>query len=200
MLRDLFAEQRKLLDHFFDHLDHNSCEALLDKILCSSGVVFWTGIGKSGFVAQKIAATMMSTGTKAFFLPPIDALHGDVGMVSDQDIVIILSKSGETDELLQLLPSLRAKKAEIVAVSSSKNSRIVKAADQAVILPCEHELCPYDLAPTISTEVQLLFGDALAIALMKKKKFSNRVNQKNTKRATQILIISWLFHSFFFHK
>jgi len=172
MMKKLFARQKELLDYFFNHIDDVACEALMDKIIKNNGVLFFTGIGKSGFIAQKIAATLMSTGTKAFFLPPIDALHGDIGMVSSEDIVVILSKSGETEELMQLLPSLRAKKAAIVAICSSPNSSLVKGADSAVILPCEHELCPYDLAPTTSTQVQLLFGDALAIGLMERKRFS----------------------------
>ncbi len=172
MLRELFIRQKELLDHFFANIDHDACEALVEQIIKSRGVLFFTGVGKSGFIAQKIAATLMSTGTKAFFLPPIDALHGDVGMVSSDDLVVILSKSGETEELLQLLPSLRTKKAFIVAVCSNPQGRLVRSADSAIILPCEHELCPYDLAPTTSTQVQLIFGDALAIGLMEKKRFS----------------------------
>ena len=172
MLKKLFSRQKELLDHFFAHIDHEACEVLLDRIIKNRGSLFFTGIGKSGFIAQKIAATLMSTGTKAFFLSPIDALHGDIGMVSSEDMVVILSKSGETEELVQLLPTLRAKKATIIAICSNKAGRLVKGADFTVILPCEHELCPYDLAPTTSTQVQLLFGDALAIGLMEKKKFS----------------------------
>lgn len=172
MLQKLFEKERELLNFFFEHIDVESCEELLERILESKGVLFFTGIGKSGFVAQKIAATMMSTGTKAFFLPPIDALHGDLGMVSSDDIVVILSKSGETEELLQLLPSLRNIRARIVAVCSSPYSGLVKGSDMHVILPCEHELCPFDLAPTTSTQTQLLFGDVLAIGLMEQKSFS----------------------------
>ncbi|MCH9610064.1 MAG: Arabinose 5-phosphate isomerase KdsD [Chlamydiales bacterium] len=172
MLKRLFAKQKEQLDHFFEKIDDQACTQLVESILQSEGVLFFTGVGKSGFIAQKIAATLMSTGTKAFFLPPIDALHGDLGMVCPKDIVIILSKSGETEELLQLLPSLRAKKAAVVAVCSNPNGRLVKGADSSIILPCEHELCPYDLAPTTSTQVQLLFGDALAIGLMEAKEFS----------------------------
>ncbi len=172
MFQDLLVKQKQHLDTYFDQIDSASCEALVDAILACQGVLYFTGIGKSGFVAQKIAATMLSTGTKAFFLPPIDALHGDLGMVAKKDLVLILSKSGETEELLQLLPSIRNKGAAIVAITSEKGSRLAKGADRTVILPCENELCPFDLAPTTSTEVQLLFGDALAIALMEKRGFS----------------------------
>ena len=172
MLKELFYKQRSNLEHFFDHLDHESANALFEKIKDSSGVLFFTGIGKSGFVAQKIAATMMSTGTKAFYLPPIDALHGDLAMVSKNDMVLFLSKSGETEELLQLLPFVRKVGAETVAITSNKHSRLTKACDFGIELPCQAELCPFDLAPTISAEIQLLFGDVLAIGLMQEKGFS----------------------------
>src|SRR4051794_26539830 len=107
MLKELFDKQRSYLDHFYAHLDYKRVEQVFEKMKQCKGVIFFTGVGKSGFVAQKVAATMMSTGTKAFYLPPIDALHGDLGMVSSDDLVVLFSKSGETEELLQLLPFLR---------------------------------------------------------------------------------------------
>jgi arabinose-5-phosphate isomerase len=172
MLGELLKKQKKLLDYYFSHLNVSACENLLRETLECEGVLFFTGIGKSGFIAQKIAATMQSTGTKAFFLPPIDALHGDLGMVSKKDLVFILSKSGETEELLQLLPFIRNKGASIICVTSNLHGRLARAADRVVFLPCENELCPHDLAPTISTVIQLLFGDVLAIALMELRGFS----------------------------
>lgn len=172
MLNELLAKEKESLDYFFANIELQRCEILIEKILSSCGVLFFTGVGKSGFIAQKIAATLMSTGTKAFFLHPIDALHGDLGMLSAHDLVLILSKSGETEELLQLLPSLRNKYATIIAVCSVANSRLVKGADFEVILPCKQELCPFDLAPTTSTQIQLLFGDILAMELMERKKFT----------------------------
>jgi arabinose-5-phosphate isomerase len=172
MLKDLLAKQKQHLDHFFAHLDVSASEHLLQELFASQGVLFFTGVGKSGFIAQKIAATMQSTGTKAFFLQPIDALHGDLGMVSNKDLVLILSKSGETEELLQLLPFIRNKGAKIVACTSNGNSRLAHGADRTIILPCIEELCPFNLAPTTSTVVQHLFGDALAIALMELRGFS----------------------------
>ena len=171
MFRELFSKQKQHIDYFFAQLDVSACDILLDKVLACQGVLYFTGIGKSGFIAQKIAATMLSTGTKAFFLPPVDALHGDLAMVSKSDLVLILSKSGETDELLSLLPFIRAKGAQILAITSCVSCRLSKASDHTVVLPCENELCPFDLAPTTSTEVQLLFGDALAMAVMKSKGF-----------------------------
>lgn len=171
-LKKLFEKQKHYLDQFYTHLDLKVCEQFIEKVLQCKGVLYFTGVGKSGFVAQKIAATMMSTGTKAFFLPPIDALHGDLGMVGDRDFVLILSKSGETEELLQLLPFIRNKGAKVFGIVSQKESRLVKGADFSVILPCQGEICPFDLAPTTSTEIQLLFGDVMAMALMQAKGFN----------------------------
>lgn len=171
-MKELFGKQKIYLDHFFNHLDVNQCDAFCKEIKKCEGVIFFTGVGKSGFVSQKIATTMMSTGTKALYLSPIDALHGDIGMISSKDILVILSKSGETEELLHLLPSIRNKGAKIFAAVSNKNSRLAHAVDVSIELPCLSELCPFDLAPTISTEIQLLFGDVLTIALMQEKGFS----------------------------
>lgn len=172
MLKELFNKQKNYLETFYNELDYTACERFVQAILDCEGVLFFTGVGKSGFIAQKIAATMMSTDTKAFFLPPIDALHGDLGMVSPADMVVVISKSGETEELLQLLPFVRNRGARIAAISSNSQSRLVKGVDEAVLLPCPSELCPFDLAPTISTEVQLLFGDVLSMAVMQAKGFS----------------------------
>ncbi len=179
MLRALFEKQNQHLDYFFAHLDYEKCEALFEKLKACKGVVFFSGVGKSGFIAQKIAATMMSTGSKAFFLPPIDALHGDLGMVGPDDFVLIFSKSGETEELLELLPALCNKGVTSVAITSDSTSRLAKRADLEIVLPCENELCPFDLAPTTSTEIQLLFGDVLTIGLMKARKFSLAEYAKN---------------------
>jgi len=172
MLQKLLSQQKQHLDHYFAHFNFGDCDTLLQEILACRGMLFFTGVGKSGYIAQKIVATLQSTGTKAFFLSPMDALHGDLGMVSSQDLVLVLSKSGETEELLQLLPFIRNKGANVVAITSNETSRLSQAADRAFLLPCEKELCPFNLAPTTSTAVQLLFGDLLAIALMEKRGFS----------------------------
>lgn len=172
MIKTLFEKQQRYLNYFFSHIDLVHCEKIISKILEAKGVLFFTGVGKSGFIAQKVAATLLSTGSKAFFLHPIDALHGDLGMVSKEDMVLIFSKSGETEELLHLLPYLRNKGAQILAITSTPNSSLGKGSDFSLILPCENELCPFDLAPTISAEIQLLFGDVLAVALMDAKRFS----------------------------
>lgn len=172
MLQNLFAEQRRYLDTFFEGIDLVQSEAILQRLLACKGVVVLTGVGKSGHIAEKIAATLVSTGTRASFLSPGHALHGDIGFLSDKDLLIAFSKSGESQELLDLIPYVEKKGAGTVAVVSQPNSRLAKGCDLSIVLPVERELCPYDLAPTTSTAVQLIFGDCLAIALMKAKQFS----------------------------
>lgn len=172
MLRDLFGDQQRHLTYFFDRVDVAQAEKVVDLCLQTRGLLILTGVGKSGLVAEKIVMTLISTGTKALYLPSINFLHGDIGIVSAEDTVLLLSKSGETEELLSLIPFIQKKGASIVALVSTPESRLARHANATVVLPVERELCPFDLAPTTSTEVQLLFGDVLAMALMKKKGFT----------------------------
>lgn len=172
MLKDLLDKQRSYTEHFFKSLDLEPIEQLVQLLLKCPGVLFFTGVGKSGLVAKKIAFTMVSTGTRAFFLSPTDAVHGDLGMVSANDAFIILSKSGESDELLNLVPAIRNKGATLISVVCNSESRLAAASHATVTLPFLHELCPFDMAPTMSTTSQLLFGDLLTIALMRHKNFS----------------------------
>lgn len=172
LLKRLIHKQRELIDYYFDHLDLKALERILEDLAQCKGVIFFSGIGKSGYIAQKAAALMQSTGTKAFFLSPVDALHGDLGMLSEEDHVIFLSKSGETDELLQLIPPVRNKGVSLTALTANSKSRLALSVDTTLILPFLHELCPFDLAPTLSTEIQLMICDLLAIALMERKKFT----------------------------
>ncbi len=172
MLKELFEKERELLNHFFDHLDLASCEQLFELIKKCNGVVIITGIGKSSLVAEKIALTMTSTGSRAFFLSPTNALHGDIGIVTKNDIFLMISKSGESEELLQMVPYLRNKGVKLVAIVNNRESRLAKAADLCVALPMERELCPFDMVPTTSSVTQMIFGDVLAVALMTDKKFS----------------------------
>jgi arabinose-5-phosphate isomerase len=172
MLKNLFAEQRQYLDYFFDHLDLQRAEAVVQTCLATRGLLILTGIGKSGIIAEKIAMTLISTGTKALYLPTTNFLHGDIGILSPDDTVLLFSKSGETEELLNLLPFFKRRGAKSIAIVSKLQSRLAQQSDLAISLPVEKELCPFDLAPTTSAEVQLLFGDALAVALMKTKGFS----------------------------
>ncbi len=174
MLKTLLEKQKASLDYFFSNFDLKSAEKVLEKLRLCSGCVILCGVGKSGLIAQKIAATLVSTGTRATFLCPLNALHGDLGFVSSNDLLIFFSKSGESQELLDLLPFVKKRGAFTIGVISLKTSRLAKAVDLTMILPVDKELCPLDLAPTTSTAVQLLFGDVLAIQLMEDRNFSAR--------------------------
>lgn len=171
-LRDLLTAQREALDFFFDEVDLESIEKIVEICLKSRGLIVLTGVGKSGIIAEKIAATLMSTGTRSLYLPAANFLHGDIGGIGSDDVVIMLSKSGKTQELLEIIPHLKKKGASLVAVVSEVGSGIATAVDQVVELPLLKELCPFDLAPTTSTAVQLLFGDLLAMSLMQEKGFT----------------------------
>ena len=142
---------------------------LLDR---ATGRVIVSGVGKSGLVARKIAATLTSTGTAATFLHPVDSLHGDLGIVGPGDIAILLSKSGETEELFGLIEMLRRKGVPIVAVTGGTTSTLARAAEATLDAGVDEEACPHDLAPTTSTTVALALGDALAVALLERKGFT----------------------------
>lgn len=172
MIQTLFKSQKDYLNHFFDEINLEEVEAAFKKILHCKGVLILSGVGKSGHIAQKIAATLISTGTKASFLSPSEALHGDIGFLSADDLFIAFSKSGESQELLELLPHVQKKGLSAMAVVSQPGSRLAKMCSLAVHLPVKKELCPYNLVPTTSTVVQLIFGDCLAIALMQAKQFT----------------------------
>ena len=172
MVKSLFQEQRSLIEHFFENIDLEKTAQILERFLNCTGTLIFTGVGKSGIIANKLAMTMLSTGTKALYLSSADALHGDMGIVQKDDIFIALSKSGETKELLDLIPYVRKKGAFLVTLVSNPESKLAKLADLAINLPLKRELCPFNLAPTTSTTLQLIFGDILAVALMQKKDFS----------------------------
>jgi arabinose-5-phosphate isomerase len=135
-------------------------------ILASKGRVIVTGMGKSGLIGQKIASTMASTGTPAFFLHPAEALHGDLGMIIRGDVVIAISNSGETEEVLRILPIVKRIGAELVAMTGKPGSTLAKAGDVHLNIPIKEEACPLGLAPTASTTATLAMGDALAVALL----------------------------------
>lgn len=144
----------------------------VELIFRSSGRVVLTGMGKSGLIARKIVATMNSTGTAAIFLHPTDALHGDLGMVRKEDVVIIISKSGTTDELSLLIPMFKRLGVKIIAMSGSVNSNLAKVCDIFLNISVKEEACPHDLAPTSSTTATLVMGDALSVALLEKRHFT----------------------------
>ncbi|KAK2998393.1 hypothetical protein RJ639_022954 [Escallonia herrerae] len=169
----LFKSQQKYLNHFFHHLDLAKNLAFTHTLLNAAGTIFFTGVGKSGFVANKISQTLVSLGVKSSFLSPLDALHGDIGSLSSSsDILVFLSKSGNTEELLRLAPCARAKGAYLVAVTSAEGSLLGGVCDMEVHLPLERELCPFDLAPVTSTAIQMVFGDTVAVAIMGARKLT----------------------------
>jgi arabinose-5-phosphate isomerase len=146
--------------------------AAVELIRGAKGRVIVTGMGKSGHVARKVAATFASTGTPAFFVHPGEASHGDLGMITADDVIMALSWSGETDELRNLIDYSRRFKIGLVAVTADAHSTLGKAADVALVLPQAREACPHNLAPTTSSLMQLGLGDALAIALLESRGFT----------------------------
>lgn len=170
-IQEILSRQKQYLAHYFTNLPLEQLQEVIRRCSEVSGLLVLTGVGKSGIIAEKIAMTLISTGTKALYFPPTNFLHGDIGILSKQDLLLLFSRSGETEELLHLIPFAKKRKTPIVAVVSHLNSRLARLADLSVYLPVEKELCPFNLAPTTSTLVQLLFGDLLTIALMQKKQF-----------------------------
>ncbi|ACF12564.1 KpsF/GutQ family protein [Chloroherpeton thalassium ATCC 35110] len=171
LARQTLLLESKALEAVSTRLDEQF-NAAVRLILNATGKVIITGMGKSGIIAQKIAATMTSTGTPAVFMHPSEAAHGDLGVVSKGDVVIGLSKSGTTEELLYILPALKQLQVQIIAMVGNVRSALALRADAVLDVAVEKEACPYDLAPTTSTTAMLAMGDALAMALMQAKKFS----------------------------
>ena len=166
-LRRLFETQRQYVSHFFDEVAYGSLRDFCQEVADCDGTVYFSGVGKSGFVAQKVSATMVSTGAKSAWLDPTDALRGDVGVLRESDMLVLFSKSGSSDELRRLVPLARAKGARVVGVTSDAHSALAETSDVHVWLPLERELCPFDLAPVTSCAIQMLFGDTCAVAAMR---------------------------------
>ncbi len=146
---------------------------VVEVILATEGKVIITGIGKSGIIGKKIAATLASTGTPSFFLHPGEAFHGDLGMVSGNDVVILITYSGETDEVLKLVPFFQWNKNTIISITGNPNSTVAKNSHFHLNTAIEQEACPLSLAPTSSTTAALVMGDALAVALMECRQFQH---------------------------
>lgn len=155
-----------------DRLDNNFVK-MVELIYACKGRVILTGIGKSGIVARKIVATLNSTGTPSLFLHPVEAMHGDLGMVSADDVVIALSNSGETDELNMLIPSIKRIGCPLIAFTGQVDSTLGGQSDIAIDVRVEREACPLGLAPTASTTALLAVGDALAVTLIRKREFKS---------------------------
>ena len=148
-------------------------EELCTNISNCKGKIFITGVGKSGHIANKFAATLSSTGTPSFFIHPAEALHGDLGMIEKNDAILAISKSGESKEICDLIPAIKMKKIDLFSITENVNSTIAKASITHILVKVKREACPNDLAPTSSTTVTLALGDAIAVALLKSKGFTS---------------------------
>ena len=146
--------------------------AAVNLLFRCKGKVVVTGIGKSGLIAQKIASTLSSTGTPAIFLHPVEGLHGNLGMIQKTDVVFAIGKSGESEELLNILPAVHKIGAKIICLTAEKNSSLARRSSVVLHIPVKREACPLNLAPTTSSTVSLVVGDALAIVLMKMRGFN----------------------------
>ena len=146
-------------------------ERAVEMILAATGRVVVTGMGKSGLIGQKIASTMASTGTPAFFLHPAEGIHGDLGMIMRGDVVIAISNSGETDEVVRILPTIKRLGASLIAMAGNPSSTLAKSGDIFLDISVKEEACPLGLAPTASTTVTLAMGDAIAVALLVSRGF-----------------------------
>jgi arabinose-5-phosphate isomerase len=168
--RDVLETEARGILELIPHLDESFARAVV-WIYSAKGRVIVTGIGKSGIVGRKIVATLSSTGTPALFLHPVEAMHGDLGMVRSEDLVLALSNSGETDELNVIFPSLRNIGTRIISLTGNLSSALAQFSDLALYTGVEREACPLGLAPTASTTAMLAMGDALAVALIRMRKF-----------------------------
>ena len=169
--REVLQIEADSILNLIDKLDHNFKKAV-DIISAAKGRVIVTGLGKSGLVGKKIVATLTSTGTPALFLHPVEGLHGDLGIVNRDDVVIAISNSGETHELNTLTESIRQIGAPLIAFTGKKSSTLARCCDVCIDVGVDREACPFGLAPTSSTTATLAMGDALAVALVKVKDFT----------------------------
>jgi arabinose-5-phosphate isomerase len=170
LARDVLDIEADAVRSLRDHLDDGFVEAI-DFILGCRGRVVVSGIGKSGHIARKLAATLASTGTPAFFVHPAEASHGDLGMVTAEDVFIGMSNSGESEELVAILPLIKRLGARMIAMTGRPNSSLAKLADVHLYCGVEKEACPLNLAPTASTTAALALGDALAVAVLEARGF-----------------------------
>ena len=170
--KEVFEIESKAILNLSKNLDADF-EASVTAVLNGKGKLIISGMGKSGIIGKKISATMASTGTPSFFIHPAEAYHGDLGMIEKEDIVLLISNSGETDEVLKLIPFLKAHNNITIAMSGKPNSTLAKNSTYHLNIAVDEEACPLQLAPTSSTTATLVMGDALAVALMKQRNFQD---------------------------
>jgi len=177
MIKDRAIETLKLeakaVENLIPRVDDDFVKAVEDILNCDGRIIL-TGMGKSGHIGRKIAATLASTGTPSFFMHPAEAFHGDLGMVTENDIVIAISNSGESSEIVNILPVIRRIGARIIAMCGRKNSSLGENCDHFINIGVEREACNLGLAPTSSTTATLAMGDAIAMALMDERKFTSQ--------------------------
>ena len=175
----------------------NDFSHLVKLILSLNGRVIVSGVGKSGHIGNKIAATLASTGTPAFFIHATEASHGDLGMITENDLCLLISNSGETSEIFDILTHARRFNIPVATISSNSESTLVKAANFKLCLPVVDEACPIGMAPTTSTTMMLALGDALAVALMEAKKFNTenfKVFHPGGKLGAKMMTVSQVMH------
>jgi arabinose-5-phosphate isomerase len=173
LARQVLETEARAILSLIDTLDERF-ERAVDLLLACSGRVVVTGMGKSGIICRKIAATLSSTGTPAFFLHPAEAIHGDLGVIQGNDVVVALSHSGETHEVLRVLEAIRRLGARLVAITGNGNSTLGQAADVTLDCHVNEEACPLNLAPTASTTAALALGDALAMTVLVRRGFKEQ--------------------------
>ena len=169
--KQIFEIESRVVSELSDQLDE-SYDLLCEDILKMGGKLILMGVGKSGHVSQKIAATLASTGTASFFIHPTEAAHGDMGMIGKDDIVLLFSNSGETQEIISILPALKRASNKLISVTGNALSSIAQASDNHIEIKTSEEACTLDLAPTSSTTSAMAFGDALAVTLLQAKGFT----------------------------
>lgn len=170
--KEVFQIEAKSISNLSKLLDEQF-EQCVEAILKSKGRLVITGVGKSGLIGRKISATLASTGTPSMFLHPVEAFHGDLGMLKKEDVVLAISYSGETEELLKIVPFIKANGMKLIGMSGKPKSTLAKNSDYHLNVFVQKEACPLELAPTSSTTATLAMGDALAVALMKGKNFKS---------------------------
>ncbi|WP_442861586.1 KpsF/GutQ family sugar-phosphate isomerase [Campylobacter sp. 2014D-0216] len=168
--KEVFEIESKTILDLCDTLNEEFSKAV-ELILSIKGRCVVSGMGKSGHVGAKIAATLASTGTPSFFMHPGEALHGDLGMIASEDVLLAISNSGETEEVLKLIPVIKKRKIPLIVMAGDQNSTLAKQADIFINIAVKKEACPLQLAPTSSTTATLAMGDAIAVALMKARNF-----------------------------
>lgn len=171
VMKDVLKKEAEAINRLIERMDGEMLR-VIEMMLNCNGRVVMTGVGKSGIIAHKISATFASTGTPSLFLHPAEGLHGDLGMVTKDDVVFALSKSGESDELIQIIPSIKKIGAKLIALVSNDQSTLARQADEMICIGQVEEACPLGVAPTTSTTLMLALGDAIAMALLTARQFS----------------------------